>query len=353
MSNIKILNTSDSLEWNDYLSKMPKDLMDVYFKPEYYELFEQRGDGKAQCFVFEKSESIGMYPFLKNSINELGYSMNDKYYDIQGAYGYNGIIVNDYNEQFLDSFFSNFDDYCIKNNIVAEFLRINPLLRSPILNRPRFNLILDRENVFVDLQCDTIFESEFTYATRKNIRKAEKSGLVFNYFIGNAINDFELNQFHSIYSETMDRNNADAFYYFNIEFFKSISNQLISNAIYVLISLDGKYISGELILLGDKIAYSFLGGTLNEFYQFRPNDFLKHNAILLLKKLGFKYFLLGGGPEGVLRFKKSLSKNGVIPFFIGKKIHLKEQYDSVVHQWEVKNTSKVDLLKGILLKYRY
>ncbi len=39
------------------------------------------------CFVFEKEENIVLQP-----LTPLGYRLDKEYYDIHGAYGYNGLI---------------------------------------------------------------------------------------------------------------------------------------------------------------------------------------------------------------------------------------------------------------------
>ncbi|PKO98503.1 MAG: hypothetical protein CVU13_10115 [Bacteroidetes bacterium HGW-Bacteroidetes-8] len=353
MSSYKILGISDTSEWNTYLNSMPIEFLDVYFKPEYYNLYEHRGDGRAQCFVYENSGSIVLYPFLLNSVNKLGYELEEEYYDIQGAYGYNGIITNNGSNNFLTKFFTQFDIFCKENNIIAEFLRINPLLSNPLVQRPNFLLIHDRENIYLNLLSDSIFETDFAYSTRKNIRKAINNGLIFECVNGSAISDTQLHSFHEIYRDTMKRNNADAYYYFDTDFFRKISQQLKDKALFVFVSYAGVNISCELVLLGSSIAYSFLGGTLNNYYQLRPNDFLKYNTINALKKLGYKYFLLGGGPEGVLRYKKTFSINGSIPFYIGKKVHFPDLYDNIINQWQSKYPDKIDNYRSILLKYRY
>jgi len=353
MGNSKVLGVKDAEEWNRYLSMVDEKQQDVYFRPEYYRLFENRGDGDAKCFVYVSGESVSLYPFLQNAIRPLGFKLDEEYYDIQGAYGYNGIVSNNLDSEFVSEFYQALDQHCMEANIVAEFLRINPLVESTIKDRPNFKVIMDRENVFIDLTCDTIFETEFSYSTRKNIRKAIKNNLKFECYSGNELDDVHLDAFHRIYCDTMDRNNADSFYYFNKEYFQSIARELASNALFMFVIYQNEIISCELVLHNTFISYSFLGGTRHEFYQYRPNDFLKFNAINTMKEMGIDQFLLGGGPEGVLRYKKTFAENGTIPFYIGKKVHNQTVYDEIVNQWESKNPDKKELNKHILLKYRY
>lgn len=353
MGNYNVLGLSDSKSWNDYINKIDLEQHDVYFTPEYHEVYEKIGDGLAQCFVYEEEGQVGLYPFLLNSINKLGYSLDKEYYDIQGIYGYNGILANSTSEIFFQHLFECFDNYCTENNIIAEFLRINPLLFNPLLYRKSFLLVNDRENIYVNLLQENIFETEYEYSTKKNVRKATKSGLLYRAVFGNEITTQDLDEFYKIYAHTMTRNNVSQYYFFNKRFFESIASNLKEKALFVFVLLNEKYISCEIVLLGSRIGYSFLGGTLEDYYQYRPNDFLKHHSIEFLKEKGFQKYLLGGGPDGVLRYKKSFSKSGVVSFFIGKKIHFKEVYDEVVNQWQLKHPDKFELYKNFALKYRY
>ena len=88
----KVLGLIDSADWNKLLDSLSPDRKDVYFTPDYYSLYQKYGDGEARCFVFEQDGEVVLYPFLINPITTLGYKLDKEYYDIQGAYGYNGII---------------------------------------------------------------------------------------------------------------------------------------------------------------------------------------------------------------------------------------------------------------------
>lgn len=353
MIKYRLLSLSDKEAWEAFLLRFPQDQQEIYYSPYYYELYESIGDGKAQCFVYEDNNDLAIYPFLINSVNKLGYILNGEFSDIQGAYGYNGILTSNDSKFFLDSFFECFDNFCVDNNIIAEFLRVNPLTNNPLIHRNDFLLIHDQENIFVNLLNSDIFETAFEYSTRKNIRKAIKSGLTYKYVLGDDIRDLDLKSFRDIYNHTMERNNVNQYYFFDEKFFNGIAKRLNQKALFAFVMFENQIISCEIVLLGGKTAYSFLGGTLSDYYQYRPNDFLKYNTILVLKEIGYHNYLLGGGPEGVLRYKRSFSKDGEVPFFIGKRIHNQEIYNEVVRQWEKRNPDKVELYKNFVLKYRY
>ena len=95
-------------QWTKLLGKLPIDQQDIYYTPEYYELHEKNGDGTAMCFVYQKNDDIALYPFLMNSVNDAGYDLDDTYFDIQGAYGYNGVVTSNNNISFRKKFYNSF-----------------------------------------------------------------------------------------------------------------------------------------------------------------------------------------------------------------------------------------------------
>ena len=158
---------------------LPINQRDIYFTPEYYELYEKNVDGKAQYFVFKYNGEVALYPFLINSVNELGYNLNNEYYDIQGAYGYNGVIFSSYNIEFRRKFFDAFNKYCKGNNIIAEFMRFHPLLNNYKFSNSFMEIIKDRYIVFLNLKkgYNLIWKDDYSSKNRNMIRKAHKSDI--------------------------------------------------------------------------------------------------------------------------------------------------------------------------------
>ena len=168
------LDLSQSLAWRAWLAKLPSTCRDVYFTPEYYSLYENYGDGEAKCFVFEKEGEIALYPFLINPISPLGFKLDKEYYDIQGAYGYNGLISSTDNKAFIADFWNDFDAFCQEHDFVAEFMRFHPLLNNHLLASPEMKTFLSRNTVGLDLTDDDIWMHQISSKNRNMIRKAEK-----------------------------------------------------------------------------------------------------------------------------------------------------------------------------------
>jgi hypothetical protein len=151
----------------------------------------------------------------------------------------------------------------------------------------------------------------------------------------------------------MDRNAADSFYYFSEKYFHDLLKINGNNSLVAFTLFEGKPVSAKIVLFGRMIGYSCLGGTLIEYFSYRPNDILKDHIIFRLKEMGLRYFCLGGGSDGIIKFKKRFAKDGICEFYIGKKVHDVEIYDRICSEWGSKNPEKIERYKHFLLKYRY
>ena len=117
---------------------------------------------------------------------------------------------------------------------------------------------------------------------RKNINKAIRSGLTVQHFSGNQITQEIIHQFHNIYCDTLIRNGAEEHSIYDITFFRSITQLCDKNSSIFFTYYENEPISTELVLWGETIGYSYLGGTLSEYFHLRPNEILKYELMKFL-----------------------------------------------------------------------
>jgi lipid II:glycine glycyltransferase (peptidoglycan interpeptide bridge formation enzyme) len=350
----KILSLSNKQEWKDYLNKLPLEQQDVYYTPEYYSLYENYGDGKAECFVFEKDGEIALYPFLINSINKLGYELDKEYYDIQGAYGYNGVVSSSYNSDFIESFYNAFQKYCNENNIIVEFSRFHPLLENQLFSSSHLNVIFDRPTVYINVnKPEKELWSDLQKTTRKQINRCYKRYQVKVELFEK--NEFDLNTFTNVYWESMKRVESNKYLFFNEKYFKQLLNQ--PNTIQYIASIDDIPISTIIAIKGKRILHGHLGGTIKEYLNISPFSMLYWEMIKTAKKESLDFVHVGGGnttkkDDKLLSFKKHFS-NLQEDFFIGKKIYNQIIYDEIINQWKIKHTKSYKNNSKKILGYRY
>ncbi len=345
---------TDIHKWDLFLEQLPQNQHDIYYSSQYYSVFGKYGDGEPGCFVFEKDGEMAMYPFLMNSVNELGYNIDGEYFDIQGVYGYNGIVSSSYEKKFVDDFFYDFNAFCANSNIIAEFTRFNPLLNNHVFSENNMTIIHDRQTVSLDItrSIDDIWADSYSSKNRNMIRKAEKNGLE----IIETDKEDDYRKFYQIYQETMNNVGSSDYLYFNMPFFLNFRQQLKDNHLLLLAKLGEEYIGGIILMIYGKYAHYHLSARKSEYGKYALNNILLHYAIKLAKNKGCELFHFGGGrsaaqDDSLLKFKSSFSKDKR-DFYIGKKVHNPEIYNEVVKQWREKYPSSYDKNKNLLLGYR-
>ncbi len=347
----KIVTLINKAEWGHFHSILPHNQQDVYFTPEYYALYEQNGDGKACCFVYEEEGEQVLYPFLLNSINQLGYELGDDYFDIQGAYGYNGIVTSSKDESFISRFHDSFDQFCQDEHIVAEFSRFHPLLKNQILASPKMQTFYSRKTVKLDLtiSLDDIWKNQFSSKNRNVIRKAEKDGVTI-------VESQDYDFFRQMYDQTMRNVNAEDFYFFPAAYYEKFNETFGENLILCFAMYEGKPISGSMFMFSRDYAHYHLSGRDKNYYKIAANNAVLWYGIQMAKERGCKWFHFGGGTTGadddlLLHFKQNFSKeNG--EFWIGKRVHNQEVYGSIVAQWKERYPESYQANKVKLLGYR-
>lgn len=333
---VKVFRTNES-EWNEYIQKLPIKMQDIYYTSEYYNIQEVNGDGLGRLFIYEEDEKLACYPFLINEIT--GYDLKEKYYDVETAYGYGGPTVSSYDESFLERFEAAFDEFCSKNNIVAEFIRFHPLLKNETIFKKDISVLHNRTTVCLKLQQseDELWKKQIISKNRNVIRKAEKNGLTVQF-------EEDLESFIKIYEETMSKVNASDYYYFSKEYYKSMQD--LDNT-YISINFGEKIIATAIFMkYGDYFHYH-LAGSLKEYLKYSPNNLLLWSAIKYANENEYKIMHFGGGlsdsvDDNLFKFKKSFSKD-TCDFYIGKKVHNEVIYNYLINQWETKNNRKANL----------
>ena len=350
---VKILTLKDRVEWGAYLNRLPILMQDVYYIPEYYEIYEKNGDGSARCFVYEYQDNLALYPFLLSSVNNLVYKLDNDYYDISGAYGYNGVLYSSDSPFFKQSFYKHFLIFCKAHNIIAEFTRFDPLLGNQVFSDNSLDISFNRKTVYINLQesYESIYR-EFSHSAKGNIKKAEKNNLKV------AVYKNELpykKEFTKMYKETMDRVNAQSYVYFNDKYFENTFNILPS--VHFVVFEESLPIASAVCLSSKNVLHVHFVVSKTEYLNLRPNDFLFNEIIKYGIREGFNILHLGGGrtfneEDSLLRFKMNFSGK-TSAFYTGSKIHNQEVYYQVCEQWRIKYPHLVQKYDDKLLKYRF
>lgn len=297
-----------------------------FYKVAFLDIFYE-GLEKAKAFVLytDKNMPIVVMPFYLRPIpSEI--NKNNQLYDVISTWGYSGPLYNNKtSESIIKIFWSLVDKWYLENNVVTEFIRFNNheniLAYSGVL-KPTMHIVKGK------LLSEEILWNNYNRKVRKNFNKAKREKLTTRIFYKNI--DIEImNDFHRIFIHTMERTHAESRYYNDKEKLFTFIKSHPENALIILTFLNDAPISSEMVLLSSDSMFSFLGGTLSEYFDLRPNEILKHHLNLWGYKNGYKYFILGGGlgkDDGIFKYKQSFFPNDALPFYTGRKILNKEIY---------------------------
>ena len=324
---ITVVGIDEKEKWNEIVTNFKN--YDVFYLAEYAQAFKLHGDGEPILFCYNDEKTKAINVIMKRDISEMEYFKDKiekgKYFDVTSPYGYGGFIIEGDNHEEVNQ---QYEKFCQENNIICEFVRFH--LLEHYENKYNGQAQNIKHNIIrsLDLKPEDML-MDFEHKVRKNIKKANRNELEIQI-------DTEgktLDSFLEIYYKTMDRNSAEKDYYFSKEFFEII-NTMKNHFVYFNVLYENKIISTELVIYSKNNCYSYLGGTLSEYFDLRPNDFLKYEIIKWAYEKGIKNFILGGGyggeDDGIYRYKKSFAPNGIYDFYIGKNIFQPEKYKELV-----------------------
>jgi hypothetical protein len=352
LDKFEILDLSSFQIWKNYLEQLPKEIQDIYYTPEYYQLYDNFENGIAKCFVYKENRKLALYPFLLNQIYNFDKNINEKYFDIQGAYGYNGVLSTNNDKEFVNNFYNEFGNFCLNNNIIAEFTRFHPLLKNQSFSERHLQIDINRKTVAVDLSNSykEIF-NKFQATTRKQIRRAiNRYGIEVKHFV-NDISEVEI--FMDIYFETMNRVKSREFLFFKKEYFLSLFEK-VPNVCFIAY-FKGKPVSSIIVIHSRDYIHGHLGGTLTDYMHFSPYSLLINEIIKFGIEKEAKFFHMGGGinsytTDSLLQYKMNFSDT-LYDFYIGKNVYNREIYNRVCESWKSKYPHLIDKYDNQLLKY--
>ncbi len=310
---------------------------DVYWLSGYVKAFQIHGDGTPLLFYYESSDTDtrGINVVMKRDVakDERFREKIDEgqYFDFATPYGYGGWIIEG---QDTEDLFEAYENWVEKNGIISEFVRFHPMVKNHEKCRSYYEVIQLGEVVHMDLGSPELIWNNIISKNRNMIRKAIKNGVVI--YNGRFPEIYE--KFRVIYNGTMDKDDAEEYYYFSPEFYGSVLNDLPQNAQVFWAEKDGQIIAASIMLAANGRMNYHLSGSLRDFGSLAPGNLILYTAALWGCANGYRTFYLGGGvgsgEDSLFKFKRAFYKGMLNHFYIGKKIYDFERYERLVSMRE-------------------
>ncbi|ANU22541.1 GNAT family N-acetyltransferase [Planococcus donghaensis] len=306
---------------------------DIYFEKDYGRLYEKIENGVCEIFEFQHPFGKVDHLFIKRPIFiDLG---GETFYDITTPYGYGGPRITgceeEHKSEVVEAFQHAFEEYCLKENIVSEFVRFHPLFPNAQDFESCYELTFRRYTTGTNLKdFEDPIKSEFSRSKQKSIQKALKAGVEYRVIV----NPTDLEDFKRLYYETMKRRDAATVYYFDDDYFNGLLQSLGENTLMVEVLYEGKVIASGLNFAYGKFIHIHLSGTLQEYQHLSSAFVMRYALVLWGKEHGMELVHEGGGITGRLDdplylFKKQFGKNTEFPFYVSYKIWNQKVYDAM------------------------
>ena len=321
---------------------------DTYWLSGYVKAFQIHGDGEPLLFFYEDGNTRGINVVMKRDVANdphfKGKIENGRYFDFSTPYGYGGWIIEG---EKTEGLFRSYESWIEKNRIISEFVRFHPMVKNHVKCTDFYEVIQLGEVVHMDLDSPESIWNNITSKNRNVIRKAIKNNVkIYN---GRFPEIYE--KFRVIYNGTMDKDDAEEYYYFKEPFYNSVLNDLPQNAQIFWAEKDGQVIAASIMLAANGKMNYHLSGSLREFSSLAPGNLILYTTALWGCANGYKTFYLGGGvgsgEDSLFKFKRAFYKGDLNHFYIGKKIYDQEKYrELVVIREDIKNTNYFPHYRG-------
>ena len=268
---------------------------DIYFSVNYGKACEYSDKAEWECCIYKDL----IYVYLKRHYK----FQNNIYYDLITPYGYSGYYYK--NKTTYDSFILLFRNEAKKRNYITEVVRQNPYVNIEL---DKYDIITKRTIFGINLQKYKNFDEYLNDTSKDNKRGyniATKNELFFEF---DNLTKNTLIKFLEIYNVTMNNLNATDYYYFNNDYYNSLIN-LKNNICIANVKKNNIIIASCLIFKYNNFLHYHIGGSLLEYRNLRPNNFLHCNVIKYGIDNNYQLYILGGGlkdDDTLYNFKKKI-----------------------------------------------
>ncbi len=326
---IKVYTLEQSEQWDAIVRTF--NTYDVYWLSGYVRAFQIHGDGDPLLFFFDDGDTRGINVVMKRDLAKNEHFRETieegQYFDFSTPYGYGGWIIEGEDTEKL---FEAYTSWLERNEIISEFVRFHPMIKNHEECKDFYEVVQLGEVVHMDLSSPEVIWNNIISKNHNMIRKAEKNDIrVYN---GRFPEIYK--RFRDIYNGTMDKDNAESYYYFDEEFYDSVLDDLPQNAQVFFAEKDRVVIAASIMLTANGRMNYHLSGSLKEYNSLAPTNLLLYNAALWGCANGYRTLYLGGGvgsgEDSLFRFKRTFYKGELNHFYIGKRIYNRAKYDALL-----------------------
>lgn len=217
--------------------------------------------------------------------------------------------------------------WAVERGIVSAFLRFHPFHENAMRweRLSGLEIIESAHNVVVDLFDHEEMVSSFKPSVVRDVKVARRFEAAFDL---SPIDSSGLDAFIPLYTLTMERNQANKFYYFPRFFFDQLFNTLSDRWLIAMVRVENEVVASALVLLDGLTAYYYLACSNDNGRKACAMNFLVHELSIALAATNLEKLHLGGGGENLRKFKQRFGPNRV-PYYVGRAIFDHQRYEQL------------------------
>jgi len=305
---------------------------EILAHPDYVGLFARPGN-RVVCAASESDGGTILFPMLLRPLAAEPWARSgEERWDAITAYGYGGPFAWGPGPRDDAVFWRAHAAWCRERRVVSTFARLS-LFGEQLAVLP-WTPAFRGVNVVVPLSygLESVWRG-YKQDVRRLVRVAERNGLeTVEDPTGERLDDFL-----SVYTHTMHRREASAYYFFERSFFETIIACLPGRFMFHHVLLGGKVVASDLTLHSKERVYGFLNGTLESAFRLGASSLLRHRVVTWAIAAGKKHYVLGGAHEagdGLLRNKLAFAPQGELPFKVVCAVHDESGYRELLRDRE-------------------
>ena len=218
--------------WEEWLAEIPRD---VYHSAAYHAYSAGSGEGEAYLVVAGDRDCGLAWPYLLREVPDGRAGQSSGLTDVTSVYGYSGPLAWGCapGEDFLERAWLEILGVWREQRVVSAFTRFHPLLGNEALvssipwpgsgGDQSAPVVPLGRTISIDLTLsDEAARADYSSSLRRQIKNYRAAGLTTTYDADMA----DLPEFARLYHETMDRNDADSYYFFDLEQLRRLKHAL-------------------------------------------------------------------------------------------------------------------------------
>jgi serine/alanine adding enzyme len=274
--------------------------VDVYLTREYVEAATLLEPGRP---LYLRTDKAGFAAILRDDPT-----------DVITPYGYGGPVG--------PGFWEPYGDWCREHGVVTTFVRFHPLYANQRDASPEVKVQPLAGTLAWRLDEDGDLLDRMHRHHRRVVRKALAAGVEARAQLAPE----SLDGFVALYQQTMERQEAEDFYFFPPEYWRALETSLRDHVVLFEAGDDAKL----LCLHAPPWLHYHLGASSDAGRKLGASTLLFLEAARWAQELGYTRFHLGGGVGGardsLYDFKLRFDPGGEVESAIGKAVHDEEAY---------------------------